>query len=199
MDASSTVGRFNWRLPLYGILGAVVLFLPITIWAYNIGEVLYLFIGIPIISLVVLAVAIFTKRKLAVLSMLIFYWAVSWVSVKNSFEVHTMARWLLWSKSYKAELLAQPEPSGNELRHIEWDGWGLGGNDTSVYLVYDPNNVLETEVKKHSSGQFSGIPCKVPRVFRIEKNWYSVVFYTPTVWNDCGDSVHPRAPMPTQP
>jgi len=33
------------------------------------------------------------------------------------------ARWLVWSRSYKAEVLAQPDSANKELKHIEWDGW----------------------------------------------------------------------------
>jgi hypothetical protein len=47
------------------------------------------------------------------------------------------AKWFARSHDYKSEVLAQPSSIG-ELRHIEWDGWGWAGQDTTVYLVFDP-------------------------------------------------------------
>lgn len=52
------------------------------------------------------------------------------------------ARWMFWSGSYKAQVLAQPDSTNNELKHIEWDGWGGAGMDTTVYLVFDPTDSL---------------------------------------------------------
>ncbi len=117
--------------------------------------------------------------------MLLVYWAVSWVLVNNSFEVHTAGRWFLLSKGYKAKVLAQPQTANGELRHAEWDGWGWGGNDTTVYLVLDPKDSLSPAAKGHSRGKFSGIPCEVPDVRRLESHWYSVKFYTNTSWGQC--------------
>lgn len=50
------------------------------------------------------------------------------------------ARWQVWSRSYKAEVLAQPNSAIEELKHIEWDGWGWAGMGTTVYLVFDPTD-----------------------------------------------------------
>jgi hypothetical protein len=185
VDKAAGESQFNWRLPLYAAVGALIVFLPFIIYAYDIGEVLYLYIGVPIVSLIFLVVFIFKKRRLAVFSMLVVYWAVTWVLFQNSFELRSAGRWLLWSKTYKAEVLAQPESPNGELRHIDWDGWGWGGNDTTVYLVYDPADSLSVTAKSHSSGKFDGIPCKVPRVRRLESYWYFVVFYTNTAWGRC--------------
>ena len=43
------------------------------------------------------------------------------------------ARWLFWSRSYKAEVLSQPDSPTKELKHIEWDGWGMAGIAKVVY------------------------------------------------------------------
>jgi hypothetical protein len=91
------------------------------------------------------------------------------------------ARWLVWSRSYKAEVLAQPTSANEELKHIEWDGWGYAGMDTTVYLVFDPTNAL-SRAEGHHPGKFSGIPCEVPLVKRLEDKWYTVQFYTETAW-----------------
>jgi len=104
---------------------------------------------------------------------------------ENSHELHTTTRWLLWSKDYKADVLTQVSANG-ALRHIEWDGWGgFGAGDTYVYLVFDPYDSLSTAARSHSSGKFSGIPCEVYRVRRLESQYYTVVFYTNTEWDNC--------------
>jgi hypothetical protein len=184
VEKAAGENRFNWRLPLYAV-GALIVFLPFIIYAYDIGEILYLAIGVPIVSLALLIVVVFGKRRLTVLSMLVVYWAVTWGLFRNSFDLRSVGRWLLWSKDYKAEVLAQPESPNGELRHIDWDGWGWGGSDTTVYLVYDPADSLSVTTKNHPSSRFSGIPCEVPRIRRLESHWYSVVFYTNTVWSRC--------------
>lgn len=91
-------------------------------------------------------------------------------------------RWLIGSRSYKAEVLAQPASASGELKHIVWDGWGWGGEDTTVYLVFDPTDSLSAASRGHSPGKFDGIPCKAPLVERMERNWYAVRFYTDELW-----------------
>ena len=56
------------------------------------------------------------------------------------------------------------------------------GQDTIVYLVFDPTDALSSAAKKHQPGKFSGIPCEVPLVDRIEEEWYTVRFYTDENW-----------------
>ena len=90
------------------------------------------------------------------------------------------ARWLIRSRYYKAEVLAKPSPTNGELKHIEWDGWGWAGMDTTVYLVFDPTDSL-SRANGHS-GKYAGIPCKVPLVKRLEDKWYTVQFYTDQGW-----------------
>ena len=38
------------------------------------------------------------------------------------------ARWLVLSRYYKPVVLAERDPANGELKHIEWDGWGMGRN-----------------------------------------------------------------------
>jgi hypothetical protein len=179
--------RFNWRLPFYAAVGGLIVFLPIAIYGNGIDDLLYIFVGAPIVSLILLVVAIRKKRRqsLSVLSMLVVYCAVSWGLFKNSEVLRTAARWFLWSKGYKAAVLAQPGSANGDLKHIEWDGWGWGGNDTIVYLVFDPNDSLSAAATSHSPGKFSGVPCEVFSVRHLESHWYSVVFYTDTNWGQC--------------
>jgi len=82
---------------------------------------------------------------------------------------------------YKAEVLVQPIAKG-QLKHIEWDGWGMAGQDTTVYLVFDPTNSLSSAAVSKRSGKFNGLPCEVFQVRRLENEWYTVQFYTNESW-----------------
>jgi hypothetical protein len=179
--------RFHWQLPFYIAMGSLLIFLAIIIHDPTFGEILYLFVVAPIGSLFLLVIAFRRKgrQRLAILSMLAVYWLVSWSLVKNSADVRATSRWFLRSKDYKATVLAQPDSGNGEFRHIEWDGWGFAGADTNVYLVFDPSDSLSAAAKSHSPGKFSGIPCEVSRIRRLESQWYSVVFYTDTDWGHC--------------
>jgi hypothetical protein len=92
---------------------------------------------------------------------------------------------VLWSKDYKTRVQAQPNLVNGSLKHIEWDGWGFAGANTVEYLIFDPNDSLWTAARSHSSGKFSGLPCEVLRVRRLDSHYYSVLFYTETDWDHC--------------
>jgi hypothetical protein len=87
------------------------------------------------------------------------------------------SKWSMWSQRYKSEVLAQPE-TARELKHIDWDGWGLLGQDTNVYLVFDSTDSLSVAAANHAAGKFNGIPCEVAQVHQLESHWYTVQFYT---------------------
>jgi hypothetical protein len=184
--------RFNW-LSLFAVaLVAAVLSFAILISSFfDIGGIAYLFVGVPIISLLaaiaVLVVAMRKKRTPSFALILCFpvYWLVSWILFANSTVLREHTRWLLAARSYKAQLLAQPAPLSGELRHMEWDGWGWAGMDTEVYLVFDPADSLAVAARSHSAGKFTGVPCPVSRVRRLEADWYSVQFYTDASWGQC--------------
>jgi Uncharacterised protein family (UPF0149) len=79
--------------------------------------------------------------------------------------------------------MAQPSNAQfGELKHIEWDGWGWAGQDTTVYLVFDPSDSLLTAARKHAHGKFEGIPCEVAGVSQLDSHWYAVQFYTNEFW-----------------
>ena len=102
--------------------------------------------------------------------------------VEKYSAVRTAARWLVWSHGYKAKVMAQPASPNGELKHIEWDGWGWAGQDTTVFLVFDPTDSLSAAAKSRSPGKIKGIPCEVPLVRRLESRWYTVRFYTDEYW-----------------
>ncbi len=68
-----------------------------------------------------------SKRLLALSGFVV----IASVLVWNFSEVRTEARWLLSSHRYKSEVSTQPAPTSGEFKHIEWDGWGWAGQDTT--------------------------------------------------------------------
>ena len=88
----------------------------------------------------------------------------------------------MWSRSYKTEILAQPNPANEELKHIEWDGWGWARMDTTVYLVFDPTDSLSQAASNRQPVKYGGMPCQVFLVRRLESHWYTVWFYTNYEW-----------------
>lgn len=179
---------FEWWLPLSGVLGAAISLLPITIWGNDIAAFLASFVLIVFVAIILLAVAFtkFRRHRLEVLAMACIFVALSFFIFRASGSIRTTTRWLVHSKSYKAKVLSQPAPSDGSLKHIEWDGWGFpGAGDTTVYLVNDPGDLIERSLSRGLSGRFSGIPCEVVRVHRLENHWYTVLFYTDTDWSHC--------------
>jgi hypothetical protein len=179
---------FGWRLPLYAAAGACVVFLPIMVCGSDMAVILYTFGAAPIIGillLVVVAVRRGLRQRLSALLVLVAYVTVTGALFMAHGQLRPTLRWLLWAHRYKAELLAAPDSANGELKHIEWDGWGWGGQDTVVYLVFDPTDALSTAAKGRSPGRMRGIPCEVFRVQRLESRWYAVAFYTNTDWSHC--------------
>jgi hypothetical protein len=93
-------------------------------------------------------------------------------------------KWTVWSNTYKKQVLEQKIQPG-KLKHIEWNGWGWAGQDTTVFLVYDPADALSAAAQGGRPGKYPGLPCGVYRVHRLESQWYTVQFYTGTYWNYC--------------
>jgi hypothetical protein len=111
----------------------------------------------------------------------VFLIIVALIAWNCSYTIRTAVRWAERSERYKSEVLALPKVTG-ELKHIEWDGWGWAGQDTTVYLVFDPADSLSNAARNQQAGKFDGIPCEVPVVKQLEKNWYLVQFYTDEWW-----------------
>ena len=180
--------QYNWRLPLYAIVGACIVFLPIIVFGSVEAVILYTFGAAPIIGILLLVIVAVRKRlrqRLSALLALVAYVTVTGALFIAHGELRPTLRWLIGSHRYKAELLAAPDSANGELKHIEWDGWGWAGQDTVVYLVFDPTDALSTATKGRSPGRMRGIPCEVFRVQRLESRWYAVVFYTNTDWSHC--------------
>jgi hypothetical protein len=187
-EVTSAYDHFNWRLPVYAAISTLIVYLPITIIPYDIGWLLYAFVVTPIVGIVLIAIAIGNKggQRLAILSMLTVYAILSWAILRNYLDARSEVRWLLQSREYKAKVLAQPNPKNGGLRHVEWDGWGMMGQETTMYLTYDPSNSLSH--KDTFTGKFGSLHCDVWRVKRLEDRWYSVTFYTDTGWESTCDT-----------
>ena len=129
-------------------------------------------------------------RYLRLLPTLVVLWAISaaffTLDHKYPIAIRSAARWYVWSRDYKARVLGQPPPPNGELRHIEWDGWGMFAQNTSVFLVFDPTDSLSDAARSHQPGKFNGIPCQVPLVRRLEAKWYAIFAYTnQDPWDGC--------------
>jgi hypothetical protein len=183
--------RLNWRLPLFVVVGASIALLSMMVYSPY-GDLLYILVIGPLICLGLLLAAIIRKKprqRLSILLALVAFLASSAALLKNEGTLRPSIRWQLWSHQYKAELLAQPTPAKSELKHVEWDGWGFvpSGNNV-VYLVFDPTDSLAYAAKARAPGRFNGLPCEVPLVRRLERQWYSVRFYTDEEWGQCSYS-----------
>ena len=151
-DSTSERDQLGWQMPMYAVLAAVIVFLPSLISSKT--EVLYIFVIVPGLALISICVLIYAavSRRLPTAMMVATFCVVSAVAFLYNFQIRTFTRWLLWSGQYKKEVLAEPTPVNGDLKHIEWDGWGWGGQDTTDL------------------------------VRRLESHWYTVQFYTNQDW-----------------
>lgn len=177
--------RLDWRPPLYAVLGTFIAFVLAAFCERDLSVILYIVVVAPIISVILLNDAIRKRgrERLSILSIMAIYWAISAAVIGNYSAVRDSARWLVWSHDYRGKVLAQPASANGEFKHIEWDGWGWAGIDTTVFLVFDPSDSLSAAAKSHKPGKYSGIPCEVFRVRRLQSNWYAVQFYTEEYWD----------------
>jgi hypothetical protein len=176
----------KWRLPFaVGFLATATSF-ALVLYSSNFGEMAGIFLVTPLAGLILLVLLIRRKRmaRYVCLAILCFYVLLSWQMLKHSAEIRSESRWLSSSRTWKAEVLKQPSRTTSGVRYVVWDGWGMFAQDTDVYLVFSPDDGL----RKYSPSNLSGLPCPVWRVQRLEKQWYSVTFYTNEGWDGCGSA-----------
>ena len=191
-EKTSQANLFNWAPVLRAVFVAFVVSISIAVCQADTALFLYLIL-VPVLIVSSMASLVYTlfgkgrRRRLTVLSTLAAVWVGSTSVSLLAYRVHirTAARWLVWSHNYKDRVLTQQASANGEFRHVEWDGWGWGGQDTTVYLVFDPTDSLSSAASVHQSGKFQSIPCEVPEVSRLESHWYAVVFYTNEDWDRC--------------
>jgi len=177
-------------IPSTTATGFLVLSIALIAWTpYAVFPLLFIVIPIVCLALlIVILIASVRKRKRLQLSAAIALAAViaiSFAMSRLSDPIRESLRWFLWSNSFKAELKASPDSRPGQLKHMEWEATGFGGvaNDT-IYLVFDPTDVLATAAQNGSPGKFTGLPCEVLKVRRLERQWYSVRFYTDEAWGE---------------
>jgi hypothetical protein len=178
----------SWRPFLFVTLLAFAVSFAMAVCQPDTSLLLNLLVGGPLLlalSAVLIVYAVKGKNRRLSLLTLAAVWVIFLSFFVYQLPIRTRVRWSLWSHRYKKTLLAQRNPSDAELKHMEWDGWGFVGMDTTVYLVFDPANSLSSAASTHQSGKFAGIPCKVPKVSRLENQWYAVTFYTNQYWDGC--------------
>jgi hypothetical protein len=177
--------RLDWQAPLYTILAAVIVFIPLVISPDL--DVLYFFIVLPCLIIMGLCVLVYAafRKNLRIAVLLAAFWTASALLFIYPSEIRSPIKWLLWSSVCKKQVLAQPVSPNGDFKHIEWDGWGWAGIDTVIYLVFDPTDSLAAAAKSHQPGKFNGIPCAVPWVRRMQSQWYTVMFYTDKDWGGC--------------
>jgi hypothetical protein len=198
-DKAAESRGLDWQAPLYAILAAAIVFIPLVISPDL--DVLYFIIVLPcliILGLCVLVYAAF-RRNLRIALMVATFWTASALLFIYPSEIRSPIKWLLWSSVCKKQVLAQPVSPNGDFKHIEWDGWGWAGMDTVIYLVFDPTDSLAAAAKSHQPGKFNGIPCAVPWVRRMQRQWYTVMFYTAEDWGGCSfdaDKLRLQNPLP---
>ena len=189
LEKSSATDRFVWWFPICAAgCGALAVF-PLTVSISDLSAILYVLATIPVVSLVLLLIVYRRGRKqrLAALSAFAVFLVFTGALFARFADTRDAARWFVYARISKADVLAQPNLANGTLRHTEWEGWGFpGAGNTVVYLVFDPTDSLAAASKTRMSGKFGDLPCKVFRVRRLEKEWYAVQFYPDTDWEHCG-------------
>jgi lysylphosphatidylglycerol synthetase-like protein (DUF2156 family) len=187
VETNTAETRGDWKLPLSLVAASTIGLLLLIVYTA------YFFVWIPIIAtivglscLILMVTAAIRKRLRQIILLLlatVAFVAMAAVFDKGGDSLRSYLRWLLWSRRFKAEVLAQPAPSNGELRHMVWEETGFAGvaNVTS-YIAFDPSDALSNA---HLPGKVAGIPCTVLRAFRLERHWYSVWFYTDETWSEC--------------
>ncbi len=180
-------GAPRWKPLLYAALAALLVYLPIVVSGSGGWELIYwllvtVFMFGSFATAPFLALAGKWRNSLLLLGMATACLLVSFFLFWKGFVIRTYARWAFHSGTYKREVLAQHGLAPEVLRHIGWDSWGMAGQDTFAYLVYDPKDRLRYAVRTGEGYGAAGLPCDVWQVLRLEKQWYAVVFFTNTGW-----------------
>lgn len=187
MERDTAETRADWKLPLVMLAASTIGFLLLIVYTA------YFFVWIPFIAtiiclvcLILMVIAAIRKRRRQTILLLlatVAFVAAAAVLDKSGDSLRSYLRWLLWSRRFKAEVLAQPAPSNGELRHMVWEETGFAGvANVTTYIAFDPSDSLSNA---HLPGKIEGIPCTVLRAARLERNWYSVWFYTDETWSEC--------------
>lgn len=190
MDHTRAKGRVNWALPLGVAAGlifvstAVIVYTPYAVFPLALVVVPLVCLTL-IVLLLVASIRKWKRLQASAALALVAVVATSFAVLKLQEPIRESLRWLLWSNRFKAELLSTPSPQLGEFRHIVWEATGFAGvANNTLYLVFDPTDALASAARTGSPGKFTGLPCEVLKVRRLERQWYSVMFYTDEAWGE---------------
>jgi len=189
LDKAIYKDRFAWWFSLCVLGCGVLVLFPLTVSSSDLSVALYALATVPIICffLLILSYKYRGKQRVAALSTFAAFLIYTAALFTHFIDTRDAVRWFVHGRALKDEVLAQSVLTPASLRHVEWEGWGFAGNDTTVYLVFDPTDTLATGANLRESGKFGHLPCEVFRIRRREKGWYTVQFYTNTDWDYCGN------------
>jgi hypothetical protein len=178
----------NRELYVAGLLTACIAFAaPFAISLlpdFDLWQIVYFLLLVPLAIFVWLIVGLILRTRRVWLTLFLFC-VVTAISWKIDYFLRVHGRWLVLAASSKKQVLAQPPPATGQLRHLDWDGWGMFAQDTEVYLVNDPANAT-LEIEKTKDGLMAkSVPCHFWRAYRLEPHWYALVYFTSTGWDDC--------------
>lgn len=141
---------------------------------------LYAILCVPILSVLTLIVALLLRlskihfRWSHLLGAIALYWVVTYPLLMNMNALRPRLHWMMWSRSYKSQVLAQPQEFAGQLRFIAWDGWGFAGSGTDVFLVYDEHDILRHPEEARTLAKASRLPCPTDSAIRLARHWYSI-------------------------
>lgn len=198
----SATSRPVWRIPLHATLVAVAVLLPLDVGWRDVAPLLNLLVVAPVLFLATIISFIYVviqsarsrlKRTLTLsLSLtLISLWGVATFLFFYQELIRDDGRWVIWSREYKAQILAQPAALNGQFGHLRWDDYGGFGQDFTDFLVFDPTDSLVT-IEGNNSNKVTGIPCvQFAAARRLQHHWY-IVSYPFFVgdwtddWKNCG-------------
>ena len=169
------------------MISALLTALSLVFCGFDVGGVASA--GIAVLAALLLLVPLIAsreKQRIRIAVMLVAWLLGSALLLTHYSLARDRVRWLFLSGVYKARLAEQPVSGAKELQHIEWDGWGFAGADTTVFLVFNPTDSFSALAGAAPPVRAPGLPCDVVRVRRLEKRWYAVLFYTDTSWGQGG-------------
>jgi hypothetical protein len=190
MNLEKARGRVNWALPAGTAAAVLIISAILIVWTpYAVFPLLFVLIPLVCLTLLVLLLvaSVRKSKRLQISSAIAFavVIAISFGILRLHDSIRESLRWLLWSNRFKSELMALPSSPHDQLKHMEWEATGFAGvaNDT-LYLVLDPTDSLAPAARSGSPGKFTGLPCEVLKVRRLEAHWYAIRFYTDEAWGE---------------
>jgi hypothetical protein len=173
----------KWQPPFVVLGAAVTAALILLFSSPDLGNIANLLLVVPVagVSMTVLFFRARARTRLICFVLMCSYALANWQLAKHWEDTRSELRWLIDPGSWKAKVMQQPVRADSGIRCAIWDGWGFAGEDTDVYLIYSPNDGL----LNYSPSTLNGLPQPVSHVQRLERQWYSVTFYTDQGWDGC--------------